>query len=142
MHASETAAAGRGHRWRPATELARDAGRLLRVAVTESRPGVVVVLPTGEVDAATADLLGSVLQEAVAAVPRCVVVDLTGVTFCGSAGLVVLLDARRWAEAVGTAYATVGGGRIVRRVLEITRLGPALGHRETLDDALRDVVAE
>src|ERR1700754_1683128 len=141
MHASETAAAGPGHRWQPDAEPAPDLGCLLRVTVTEPRPGVLVVLPAGEVDAATADLLGAVLQETVAAEPRCVVVGMAGVTFSGSAGLVVLLDARRWAEAVGTAFATVGGGRIVRRVLEITRLGPALGHRETLDDALRDVVA-
>lgn len=150
MHGIEIAEAYRGGRRRgPNAEPASDAGPvastlwpgLLRVTIGEIRPGVLVVSPVGEVDTATADLLRDAVREAVAAGPRCLVVDLGGLTFCGSTGLVVLLDARARAEKAGAAFGTVGGRRIVRRVLEITRLGPALGHRETLDDALRDLVA-
>ena len=109
---------------------------LLRVVVSESRPGVLVVSPIGEMDVGTAGILRDAARDAVASAPRCLVVDLTGLTFCGSTGLVVLLDVCRWAEAAGVRFSTVDGPRIVRRVLEITQLGPVLGHRETLDDVL------
>jgi stage II sporulation protein AA (anti-sigma F factor antagonist) len=101
---------------------------LLRVAVAESRPGVLVLSPVGEVDVASA----GVLRDA----PRCAV-DLGGLTFCGSTGLVVLMDARRDAEAAGVRFGTADGPPIVRRVLEITELGPVLGHRETVSEALQ-----
>jgi stage II sporulation protein AA (anti-sigma F factor antagonist) len=114
---------------------------LLRVEVCESRPGVLVLAPVGEVDVATADLLRNAARDAVAATPRCLVVDLTGLTFCGSTGLVVLMDARRDAEAAGVRFGTADGPPIVRRVLEITQLGPVLRHRETLDAALQDLDA-
>jgi stage II sporulation protein AA (anti-sigma F factor antagonist) len=114
---------------------------LLRVEVSESQPGVLVLSPVGEVDVATADVLRHAARDAVAATPRCLVVDLTGLTFCGSTGLVVLMDARRDAEAAGVRFGTADGPPIVRRVLEITQLGPVLRHRETLDAALHDLDA-
>jgi anti-anti-sigma factor len=114
---------------------------LLRVEVSESRPGVLVVSPFGEVDVASADVLRDATRDAVAATPRCLVVDLAGLTFCGSTGLVVLMDARREAEAAGVRFGTADGPPIVRRVLEITRLGPVLRHRETLDAALQELDA-
>jgi anti-anti-sigma factor len=113
---------------------------LLRVAVSESRPGVLVVSPVGEVDVASAGVLREAAQDAVAAAPRCLVIDLGGLTFCGSTGLVVLLDASRNAAAAGVRFGTVDGPPIVRRVLEITQLGPVLGHQETLDDVVRDLI--
>jgi anti-anti-sigma factor len=114
---------------------------LLRVEVSESRPGVLVLSPVGEVDVANADLLRNATRHAVAATPRCLVVDLARLTFCGSTGLVVLMDARRDAEAAGVRFGTADGPPIVRRVLEITQLGPVLRHRETLDAALLELDA-
>lgn len=114
---------------------------LLRVEVSESRPGVLVLAPVGEVDVSTADLLRQAARDAVAARPRCLVVDLTGLTFCGSTGLVVLMDARRDAEEAGVRFHTADGPPIVRRVLEITQLAPVLHHRETLDVALQELGA-
>jgi stage II sporulation protein AA (anti-sigma F factor antagonist) len=110
---------------------------LLRVAVAESRPGVLVLSPVGEVDVASAGVLRDATRCAVASRPRCLVVDLGGLTFCGSTGLVVLMDARRDAEAAGVRFGTADGSPIVRRVLEITELGPVLGHRETVSEALQ-----
>jgi anti-sigma B factor antagonist len=110
---------------------------LLGVAVSEPRPGVVVVSAFGEVDVSTAGVLRTALQDALAVAPRGVVVELSGVTFCGSTGLVVLMDAGRSAEAAGVRFGTAAGTPIVRRVLEITKLGPVLGHRDTLDETLR-----
>lgn len=113
---------------------------LLRVETARSRSGAVVVAPVGEVDAASATLLQGSALDAVAAARHCVVVDLDGLTFCGSTGMVVLLEVRRQAVTAGIRFAVAGGPPIVRRVLEITRLAPVLGHRETVDDALRELV--
>jgi stage II sporulation protein AA (anti-sigma F factor antagonist) len=114
---------------------------LLRVEICASRPGAVVLVPVGEVDVSTAGLLRQAARDAVATVPRCIVVDLARLTFCGSTGLVVLMDARRDAEMAGVRFGIAGGPPIVRRVLEITELGPVLHHRETLDVALQDLGA-
>lgn len=112
---------------------------LLRVEVSESRPGVLVVSPVGEVDVASAGVLRAATRDAVAAAPRGVVVDLAGLTFCGSTGLVVLMDARQNAEDAGVRFGTADGPPIVRRVLEITELGPVLCHRDTLQAALQEL---
>jgi anti-sigma B factor antagonist len=109
---------------------------LLRVAVSEPRPGVLVVAPAGEVDVATSAMLRDAALDAVKAKPRYVVVDLAGLTFCGSTGLVVLLGCRQAAQAAGVGFGVTGGRPIVRRVLRITGLGPTLGHRETLNEVL------
>ncbi|WP_219414109.1 STAS domain-containing protein [Pseudonocardia nigra] len=118
------------------TPLRRD---LLHVPVGEPRPGVRVLSPAGEVDLCTAPLLRDAAFAAVAAGPRHLVVDLCGVTFCGSTGLVVLMDARRHAQAHGVGFRTAGATRCVRRVLEITGLGPVLAHGDTLDVVLGEL---
>jgi anti-anti-sigma factor len=112
---------------------------LLQVEVRHSRPGVVVLAPVGEVDVSTADLLRHAVHDAIASGPRCLVIDLSRLMFCGSTGLVVLMDARRDAEAAGMRFGIADGPPIVRRVLEITQLGPVLHHRETLDAALQEL---
>jgi anti-anti-sigma factor len=109
---------------------------LLQVPVTEPWPGVLVVAPAGEVDLSTAPLLRSAAFAAVDARPARVVVDLSGLTFCGSTGLVVLMDARHHAEDRGVTFSTAHAAPAVRRVLHITGLSAVLDHRDSLDEAL------
>jgi stage II sporulation protein AA (anti-sigma F factor antagonist) len=113
---------------------------LLQVAVAEPREGVVVVAPVGEVDISTVPALRHAVHEAVETAPRAVVVDLSGLTFCGSTGLVALLEARAHADSRGVGFGTAGGRPIMLRVLAVTGSGPAIGHRESLDKALDDAV--
>jgi anti-anti-sigma factor len=127
------------HHRRGGREVAAARGDLLSVAVAEPRPGVLVLHPAGEVDVASAGVLRDATRSAVATASRCVLVDLSGLTFCGSTGMVVLMEARRDAEEAGLGFGTVDGPQIVRRVLEITQLGAVLGHRDTLDEALLDL---
>jgi anti-anti-sigma factor len=115
---------------------------LLRVAVLEARDGVLVVAPAGEVDISTAGVLRRAAREAVDAVPRSVVIDLTDLTFCGSTGLVTLIEAREHADDRGVGFGTAGGRPIMLRVLEITGFGPALRHRDRLEDALAAAAAD
>jgi stage II sporulation protein AA (anti-sigma F factor antagonist) len=97
---------------------------------------VLVLAPAGEVDMCTAPVLRWAVQDAVGADPDVVVVDLSGLTFCGSTGLVTLVEARAHADSRGVGFGTAGGRPIMLRVLEITGVGPAIGHRPTLDEAL------
>ncbi|GAA1258385.1 hypothetical protein GCM10009609_21760 [Pseudonocardia aurantiaca] len=112
---------------------------LLQVTVAEARAGVLVVAPVGEVDVSTAGLLRCVTHEAVESGPRSVVVDLSGLTFCGSTGLVALLAAREHADRRGVGFGTAGGRAGMLRVLEISGFGPVLRHHERLEDALAAV---
>lgn len=112
---------------------------LLRVEVAEPRPGVIVLSPVGEVDIATAYVLRDAAHDALATGPRCVVVDLGRLTFCGSTGLVALMEAHHDAKAAGARFHAAGGRPIVLRVLELTQLGPALAHRRTVADVLREL---
>ena len=109
---------------------------LLRVVVSEPFPGVLVLSPVGEVDVATASVLRDAGQQAVEVAARAVVVDLDGLTFCGSTGLVLLLECRDAAVAAGLTFGTAGGPPIVRRVLDITGLTELLGHVDSLAQVL------
>ena len=114
---------------------------LLQVAVEERHEGVVVVSLEGEVDMSTAGLLRRATHDAVETRPRTLVVELSGLTFCGSTGLVALMEARDHADRRGVGFGTAGGRPIMRRVLEITGFGPALRHCDTLEDALTAAAA-
>jgi anti-anti-sigma factor len=109
---------------------------LLRVSVSEPRPGVLVVAPAGEVDLSTVGLMRDASYRAVEAGPDRVVVDLSGLTFCGSTGFVVLMDTQSYADAHGVTFRTAASGRPVRRVLQITGLLDVLAHCDSLDEAL------
>jgi len=114
---------------------------LLCVDKAEPQPGTLVLSPCGEIDVSNADVLREAARAAVATTPRCLLVDLSGLTFCGSTGLVVLIGACRDAEDAGVRFATAGGPSIVRRVLEITQLGPVLHHHETVPAAMHELNA-
>lgn len=80
-----------------------------------------VVHVVGEIDTLTAPLLRSQLDEQIAIVPL-LVLDLSDVTFLGSAGLAVLVAAKDDADRRGHRLRLVCGSRIVTRALQATGL--------------------
>ena len=91
------------------------------VAVPGPRPTSVVVEVTGEVDAYTAPALEVCLQsQARQRGLRVLVVDLSGVTFLGAAGVAVLARAHQRCLARGAELVVRTGGS--RRVLRLLRL--------------------
>ncbi|GAA0233837.1 hypothetical protein GCM10010492_35840 [Saccharothrix mutabilis subsp. mutabilis] len=85
--------------------------------------GVAVVTATGEIDMLTApDLRADVLGR-IDETPGAVVLDMTGVSFLGSAGLAVLVEASQHAKRRGTAFRVVAVARAVTRPLAATGLG-------------------
>ena len=102
--------------------LVQPRARLRVEQVAEGRS--VLVRVTGELDHVTAGTLSAVLVDAetVVSPPAPVVVDLTGVTFLGAAGLSVLVDHHERCVALGTALLIVPGSKAARRAMTVTGL--------------------
>ncbi|WP_049576130.1 STAS domain-containing protein [Streptomyces sp. SBT349] len=95
-----------------------------------------VVAPVGELDHHTADVLREALDACVAeGCPR-IVIDCSGLEFCDSTGLNVLLATRQEAEAVGSQVHLAGMSPIVARVFEITGAGAVFTVHRDLEAAL------
>ncbi|GAA2852833.1 hypothetical protein GCM10010472_07540 [Pseudonocardia halophobica] len=90
----------------------------------------------GEIDTLTAPLLRTELDARLPEAPL-VVLDLSGVTFLGSAGLAVLVAAKDAVERRGHTLRLVCGSRIVTRALEATGLLALFDVADGVSDALR-----
>ncbi len=86
----------------------------------EHRGGAAVVIPTGELDLATAPALEAALGRAFEeAGSGRVVLDLRELEFIDSSGLRTLLTARKRADEAGSEFSLVAGHRGLERTLEI-----------------------
>lgn len=74
----------------------------------------------GELDLATAGLVGEQVGRALAGGATELVVDLAGVTFCDSTGVDALVKARALAERQGVRLGAVNAHGVTRRSMEIT----------------------
>jgi anti-sigma B factor antagonist len=87
---------------------------------TEQHGGATVVVPTGELDLATAPALENALTRAFEGETAArVVLDLRELEFIDSSGLRTLLTARRRADDAGADFSLVAGHRGLERTLEI-----------------------
>ena len=98
----------------------------------------VVVRAVGEIDLVTVDLLSVQLTGAVQTVtpPGPVVVDLSAVTFLGSAGMAALIVTHRQCLQLGVFLRVVAQSVLTRR-LALRGLVGVLTIRPTVSDALR-----
>jgi anti-sigma B factor antagonist len=112
-----------------------DIDEVVRFDVVEHGPGARVLHVVGEVDTLTAPVLRTRLDEHLAEV-ELLVLDLTDVTFLGSAGLAVLVAGKDEADRVGHRLRLVPGSRIVVRALEATGLLTLFDLADTAADAL------
>lgn len=113
-----------------------DLGRL-RVEVGQ-RGRSAVFAPAGELDHHTADLLSDPLDAALDAGVSRLVIDCSGLEFCDSTGLNVLLSARLRADAAGGAVHLAAMRPTVARVFEITGADAVFTVHATLDQALQE----
>jgi anti-anti-sigma factor len=88
----------------------------------------VVVQAGGELDMLTAPRLATQLEhaEAIVVPPAPVVLDLTALTFIGSAGMALLLDHHERCAALGSSLRIRTGGPTVARALSVTALDRVL----------------
>jgi anti-sigma B factor antagonist len=101
--------------------------------------GALVLSVAGEVDLDTAPQLQAAIMDAIdrTAGAACIV-DLTGVSFLGSAGLTALLSTTRHAEARSEPLPiVVDANRPVIRPIELTGLDAVLRLYHSVDEALQ-----
>ena len=105
------------------------------VAGVEERGDAVIVYVAGELDLYNADELRTVLDEAAAAKPARIVIDLGELTFTDSIGIGVLVGARSaFADKRGLLLAAPQ--RDIRRILEVSGLDRILPAYDTVEEAL------
>ncbi|MBB4987445.1 MULTISPECIES: STAS domain-containing protein [Streptomyces] len=107
----------------------------LRVEVRDVA-GSTLLTPVGELDHHTADLLRAPLDGALDEGRARLVVDCSGLEFCDSTGLNVLLGARLRADAAGGGVHLVAMRPPVARVFHITGADAVFTVHETLATAL------
>ncbi|MFC7221020.1 STAS domain-containing protein [Streptomyces polyrhachis] len=100
--------------------------------------GSAVLTPIGELDFHTAELLRLPLEQALDEGVVRLVVDCSGLEFCDSTGLNVLLGARLRAEAAGGGVHLAAMLPQVARVFEITGAGAVFTLHDTLAAALQE----
>jgi anti-anti-sigma factor len=89
---------------------------------TEQRGDVAVVVPTGELDLATAPALEEALGLAFDGGSERVVLDLRELEFMDSSGLRTVALAERGLSAAGRRLVLVRGRETVQRVFTVTRM--------------------
>jgi anti-sigma B factor antagonist len=105
-----------------------------------TRDGAVVVSVRGELDLATVPVLRERLDSlgdvATAPAPSRVVIDLTGVTFIGSAGLALLVEQHAKCAERNVVLVVVASGSVVPRAIQVTALDQVFAVHETVDAAI------
>jgi anti-anti-sigma factor len=113
-----------------------DLGRL-RVEVGQQGRSAVFA-PAGELDHHTAELLSEPLDAALDAGVNRLVIDCSGLEFCDSTGLNVLLSARLRADSAGGTVHLAAMRPTVARVFEITGADAVFTVHATLEQALQE----
>jgi anti-sigma B factor antagonist len=106
----------------------------------DDRDDATVIALDGELDLASAPDLADVAARRLADrtasdVPVNLILDLSKLTFCDSAGLRVFVRYRSELEATGGRFVLAAPQAIVRRVLEVSGLVEFFGCYSTVDEA-------
>ncbi|MGW0916844.1 STAS domain-containing protein [Streptomyces sp. NPDC002784] len=99
-----------------------------------------ILLLSGEMDWQTAPFFRTRLVDEIARGLRRVVVDLSGVSFCDSAGLNVLLCAWRQAEGAGSVLVLASVPPKLQRTLTMTGVDTVLGVYGSVTEAEAEMV--
>lgn len=102
----------------------------------EQRDHAVVMSVVGQIDLATQHIFAEAVHELLDRETRPVVIDLAGVTFLGSPGLAVLVEAQEKAMRLQRDLHVATGNDVVRRSIEITGLAKILPLVPTVHIAL------
>jgi anti-sigma B factor antagonist len=113
--------------------------RRLQVKIVRHNPDLHVCRLVGEVDLLTVPTLVRVLDDLREREVPAVVVDLTGVTYCGAAGVRALLDATEAARAAGQRLAVVIASLAIARVLKATDTIDGIENYSNLSEAMRAI---
>lgn len=111
--------------------------RRLQVKIVRHNADLHVCRLVGEIDLLTVPTLVRVLDDLRGRDVPMVIVDLTGVTYCGAAGVRALLDGTQTARAAGQRLAVVIASLAVARVLKATDTIDGIENYSNLSEAMR-----
>ena len=97
----------------------------MRIEASQDRTGTTITL-AGEFDMTGTDRFGVFVNEALAADPRAISVDGSGLQFVDSSGLLALLRARDAAVEAGVTFAIHHPSPALRRIIELGGLAELL----------------
>ena len=124
------------------------AGSLMRVQLTVDQrfasafPQIVVVVPAGEVDLASAGQLRQGLERAESQAPAGLVVDLRDVGFIDSTGIGELVGCHRRCREAGRALAFVVPTGTISKILKVTGMDSVFDLHPDEDSAAAAVSAD
>ena len=93
---------------------------------TRELPDQVVMALDGELDLSSKERVATRVDQLLAAGHTSIRADLSGLTFCDSSGLAVLIRAKRLCESAGGSFGIFGAVGEVANLLRITGLDVAL----------------
>jgi anti-sigma B factor antagonist len=96
---------------------------------------VLVVSPTGDIDALTAPQLGDAISRGLDGDPAAVIVDLSAVSFLASSGMTTLMAAHERISPTAT-FTIVADGAGTSRPLKLMGIDAVITIVPTLDEAL------
>lgn len=104
-----------------------EAGQAAPLVVVEAArsTAAITVEVAGDIDISTSSRLRAELFELLADAPGAAVIDMTGVGFCDSSGISVLVQLNRHCEETGIDL-SLAPSKVLRRALELTGLLPTL----------------
>ncbi|TCC51461.1 anti-sigma factor antagonist [Kribbella pittospori] len=100
--------------------------------------GVYVLRLSGDLDLGSYEMAFEAVREKIGPTARTVLLDLSGVTFCSSSGLRVLVAAAEHAATQNIELGLVGAGRSVLRPMEIAGIDAHFRSYPTIAAALAD----
>jgi len=117
---------------------------ILDVRVSSSRFGSdsFVVAVGGELDLHSVEPLREELADVLERGARCILVDLTGVSFLESTTLAILIDAAKALRASGGHMVLVADDPRVKRIFEITGLERTFYVESSLPEGVQELVAQ
>ena len=95
-----------------------------------------VIQVSGEVDMESAPRLRMRIRKNLDQRPQALGVNLADVTYMDSAGIAVLVEALQWAKKERVALVLAEPSRVVRSVIEVTRLGKLFFIADSIDQAI------
>lgn len=96
-----------------------------------------LITASGELDFHTGPRLRACLDEAPLEPGAVLVLDLSGITYCDSTGVSVLVYGYRRANAAGATLALAGAAPAIFRLLTFTGLGRLFSSYDSVEAALR-----
>ncbi len=112
------------------------------VLTVQAEPaGPCLVTAAGELDYHTGRQLRACLDDVPLRSSAVLVLDLSGITYCDSTGVSVLVHAYRRTEAAGTTLALAGAAPAIFRLLTFTGLDRLFRSYDSVDTALHALTA-